>query len=89
MLLVHRGCRVKLAARCQTYWLCVARAKVVLVHPSNSHLVSTLPRGGRLVLDIGFRLRPKSCNTFATLERNDTDIILKEPALRGFNALRR
>lgn len=53
------------------------RDKEVLAHPSNSHLVSTLPKAGTLDLDIGFHIRWKSCNTPATLGRNDTDIIVE------------
>jgi hypothetical protein len=52
-----------------------ARAKDVVAHPCNSHLVSTL-RNGTLALDIGFNIRSQSCNTLATLGRNG-DIILE------------
>ena len=52
-------------------------AKVVLIHPSKSHLVSALPRGERLAFDIGFHIRSKPSNTLATLGLNDTDIILE------------
>ena len=48
------------------------RAQNVVAHPCNSHLVSTLP-DGTVVLDIGFNIRSKSCNTLATLGRGDTD----------------
>jgi hypothetical protein len=53
------------------------RAKDVVAHPSNSHLVSILPQDGALALDIGFHVRSNSCDTLETLRRNDTDIILQ------------
>lgn len=53
------------------------RAKDVVAHPSNSHLVSISPIDGALALDIGFHIRSKSCDTLATLGRHDTDIILE------------
>lgn len=49
------------------------RAKDVIAHPCNKHLVSTM-KDGKLALDIGPHIRSKSCNTLATLGRNDTDI---------------
>jgi hypothetical protein len=52
------------------------RSKNVLTHPSNSHLVSSLPEN-RLVLEIGFHIRSNSCNTIATLGRGDADIFLE------------
>lgn len=52
------------------------RAKDAVAHPSNSYLVSTVSKDGTLALDIGFHIRSQSCNTLATLGRNDTDIIL-------------
>jgi hypothetical protein len=59
-----------------------ARAKDVVAHPGNSHLVSACDEVGNLVLDVGFHIRSQSRNTLATLGRSDTDIILE-----GSNAL--
>jgi len=53
------------------------RAKNVVAHPCNSHLVSTLRDDGAIALDIGFNIRSKSCNTLATLGRGEADIILE------------
>jgi hypothetical protein len=53
------------------------RAKDVIAHPDNSHLVSTLPNG-TLALDVGFHIRGKSSKTLATLGRGvDTDIFVE------------
>jgi hypothetical protein len=57
------------------------RAKDVVAHPSNSHLVSISPKDGALALDIGFHIRSKSCDTLATLGRNDADIMLEGSSL--------
>ena len=51
------------------------RAKAVVAHPCNSHLVSTT-NDGELALDVGFHIRSKSHNTLATLGRGDTDIFM-------------
>ena len=58
------------------------RARDVVAHPCNRHLVSTL-KDGVLALHIGSHIRSKSCNnnTLATLGRNDTDIILEESSI--------
>ena len=53
------------------------RAKDVVAHPCNSHLVSIFPEDSTLVLDIGFNIRSQSRTTLATVGRNDTDIILE------------
>jgi hypothetical protein len=53
------------------------RAKDVVAHPCNSHLVSTVGDDGALALDIGFHIRSKSCNTLATLGRGETDIFVE------------
>jgi hypothetical protein len=53
------------------------RAKDVIAHPDNSHLVSTLPNG-TLALDVGFHIRGKSSKTLATLGRGvDADIFVE------------
>ncbi|KAH8727584.1 kinase-like domain-containing protein [Phaeosphaeriaceae sp. PMI808] len=52
------------------------RAHDVLAHPCNIHLVSTLSDGAP-ILDIGFNIRSKSCDTLATLGRGDTDIFVE------------
>jgi hypothetical protein len=59
------------------------RADGVVAHPSNSHLVSTLPDDGTLVLDIGFNIRSESCNTLATLGRKNTVDIFVEGSSIG------
>ena len=51
------------------------QAKDVVAYSANSYLVSILS-DGILALDIGFHICSRSCNTFATLGCNDTDIIL-------------
>ena len=51
------------------------RAKAVVAHPCNSHLISTTT-DGELALDVGFHIRSKSHNTLATLGRGDTDIFV-------------
>jgi len=53
------------------------RAHDIVNHSSNSHMVSTLPEG-KLALDIGFHIRPRSRNTLATLGRSaDVDIFVE------------
>ena len=55
-------------------------AEDVVAHVANSHLVSTLS-DGTLGLDIGFHIRSKSCDTLATLGRNDNDITMEGSSL--------
>lgn len=51
------------------------RAEEVVADPLNQQFTSTLD-DGTVVLDIGFHVRSKSCNTLATLGRGDTDIFM-------------
>jgi len=54
------------------------RAKRVVAHPDNSHLVSISPKNGVLALDVGFHIRGKSSKSLATLGRGpDADIYVE------------
>lgn len=52
------------------------RAKRVVSHPWNQHLVSK-STDGTIVLDIGFHIRSRTRHTIATLGRGDTDVFVE------------
>lgn len=55
---------------------CSSRAKLVVAHPSNSHLVTEL-NDGTLTIKVGFNIRSQSYGTLITLSRGDTDIFVE------------
>lgn len=59
------------------------RARDVIAHPNNHHLISTSFEGYQ-TLDIGFYIRPTSQNTLTTLGRCDSDITLQGASISRF-----